>query len=246
MAAAIHMSRTGTDDVRQRSGWLIPIAVFVVTAGLSALFLLYYLAPAPTALIEDRAVPTAITDPVPLRVGKLALTIPANYVMYQSARNGGRQAKIELYATYPDFHGYTDGDAQTFAGNAADSPVIYMLVRKDELNLSEEQKFQRIYLNYVANTQGVAGPFGLTQYAFRDDSGYRGQDLFIGQGDKAPMVFICARFSMQVQSPNCWRDMRLAKGVSLTYRFKRANLSHWREIAAGVDTLMRSFIARAK
>jgi len=240
------MSRSDTDDVRQRSGWLIPIAVFVVTAGLSALFLLYYLAPAPTALIEDHAVPTALTDPVSLRVGKLALTIPANYVMYQSARSGGRQPKVELYATYPDFHGYTSGDAQTFAGNAADSPVVYMLVRKDELNLTEEQKFQRIYVNYLASPQGMAGPFGLTQYAFRDDSGYRGQDLFIGEGDHGPMAFICARFSMQVQSPNCWRDMRLGKGASLTYRFKRANLGHWREIAAGVDTLMHSFTTRAK
>ena len=40
--------------------------------------------------------------------------------------------------------------------------------------------------------------------------------------------------------------MHLAKGVALTYRFKRANLSHWREIASGVDTLMQSFISRAK
>ncbi|HUJ04412.1 MAG TPA: hypothetical protein VLW75_12290 [Rhizomicrobium sp.] len=246
MAASIPMSRSDTDDVRQRSGWLIPIAVFVVTAGLSALFLLYYLAPAPTSLIEDRAVPTAVTDPVSLQVGKLSLVIPANYVMYRRARNGGKQEKIEIYATYPDFHGYTDSDAQTFAGNAADSPVVYMLVRKDGLNLSEQQKFQRIYLNYLANSQGASGPFGLTQYAFRDDSGYRGQDLFTGQGDHGQMVFICARFSMQVQSPNCWRDMRLAKGVSVSYRFKRANLSHWREIAAGVDQLMRSFVARAK
>lgn len=246
MAAAIHMSRSETDDVRQRSGWLIPIAVFVVTAGLSALFLLYYLAPAPTSLIEDRAVPTARADAISLHVGRLSLTIPANYIMYQSARNGGKKSKLDLYATYPDFHGYTSADAQTFAGNAADSPVVYILVRQDELNLSEQQKFQRIYVNYLANTQGTTGPFGLTQYAFRDDSGYRGQDLFIGESEKGPMAFICARFSMQVQSPNCWRDMRLKKDVSLTYRFKRANLSHWREIASGVDTLMQSFMTRPK
>ena len=171
MAASIHMSGSETDDVRQRSGWLIPIAVFVVTAGLSALFLLYYLAPAPTSFIEDHPVPTSITDPISFKVGKLALTIPANYVMYQSARNGGEQEKIEIYATYPDFHGYTEADSQTFAGNGSDSPVVYMLIRRDDLNISEDQKFQRIYLNYVVNTEGTQGPFGLTQYAFRDDFG---------------------------------------------------------------------------
>lgn len=247
MAASAHMSRSNTDDgVRQRSGWLIPIAVFVVTAGLSALFLLYYLAPAPNSFIEEHPVPTGMSDAVSFEIGTLNLVVPANYTLYKSARAGGRRKALEIYATYPDFHGYTDADAQTFIGNSSDSPVIYMLVRQDDLNFSEEQKFKRIYLNYVSDTRGKPGPFGLTQYAFRDDSGYRGQDLFIGEGDKGPMVFVCTRFSLQVQSPNCWRDMRLRKGVSVTYRFKRANLGHWREITAGVEGLLQSFIARAK
>jgi hypothetical protein len=241
------MSRNDIDDgVKQRSGWLIPIAVFVVTAGLSALFLLYYLAPAPTSLIEEHASPTSQSDGVAISVGKLALKVPANYILYRSARSGGARKTLELYATYPDFHGFTDGDAQTFAGNASDSPVIYMLIREDQINITEEQKLQRIYLNYVADPAGKPGPFGLTQYAFRDDSGYRGEDLFVGQDAKGPIVMRCVRFSQNVQSPSCLRDTRMAHGISLTYRFKRANLGHWREIAGGVDALLRSFMVRAK
>lgn len=239
------MSRSDIDDgVRQRSGWLIPIAVFVVTAGLSALFLLYYLAPAPNSLIEEHPSPTSRTDAVSISVGKLTLKVPANYILYRSARSGGVRKTLELYATYPDFHGFTDESAQIFAGNATDSPVIYMLIREDQIIISEEQKLQRIYLNYVADPVGKPGPFGLTQYAFRDDSGYRGEDLFVGQGAKGPIVMRCVRFSQSVQSPSCLRDTRLAHGVSLTYRFKRANLGRWREIAGGVDTLLRSFMAK--
>ena len=43
------------DGVRQRSGWLIPLGVFLVTFALSALFLLFYLAPTPPSFFEERA-----------------------------------------------------------------------------------------------------------------------------------------------------------------------------------------------
>jgi hypothetical protein len=51
------------------------------------------------------------------------------------------------------------------------------------------------------------------------------------------------RFSPQVPSPSCLRDLRLGNGVTLSYRFKRANLGRWQEIAQGVDKLVRSFRA---
>jgi hypothetical protein len=35
--------------------------------------------------------------------------------------------------------------------------------------------------------------------------------------------------------------MRLGRGVSMFYRFKRAHLANWREIADSMDTLIASF-----
>jgi len=239
-------NQTRDDDVRQHSGWLIPIVVFVVTAGLSALFLLFYLVPAPTSFIEEHPAPTSRTDPVPLTVGKLKMTVPANYIVYRSARTGGTRKELALFTTYPDFRGYTESEAQTFASNAADAPVIYILIREERLNLSEEERLNRIYRTYVAEPAGKPGPFDLTQYAFRDDSGYRGEDLFVGDMAGKMVVFRCVRFSMEVPSPSCLRDRRLVKGVAMTYRFKRANLGSWRDIAQGVDTLIGGFVERAK
>src|ERR1700679_1409398 len=117
------------DTVKQRSGWLIPISVFVVTAALSALFLLYYLAPPPTSFIEQHPSPTSRTDPIAVSVNKASFTIPANYMIYSSARSGGVRKDLSLWALFPNFHGYTDWESSTFAGNGADSPVIYMLIR---------------------------------------------------------------------------------------------------------------------
>lgn len=249
MATLIRMSRNNQnrdDDVRQHSGWLIPFVVFVVTAGLSALFLLFYLAPAPTSFIEEHPAPTVRTDPVSLQIGALKLTIPANYIVFRSARQGGVRKDIALSALLPDFRGYSAGEAQVFADNSADSPVVYILIRDEQLNLSEAERLKRIYANYVTDAAGKPGPFGLTQYNFRDDSGYRGEDLFVGQINGALVVMRCWRFSQEVPSPGCLRDQRFSRSVAMTYRFKRANLGQWREIATGIETLVAGFRARAK
>jgi hypothetical protein len=238
------MSRAGDDyekGAKGHSGWLIPMAVFLMTAALSALVLLYYLAPAPTSFIGERPAPTSGTAPVALTVGGLTFTVPANYLVYRSTRQGGEREEVALFAALPDLRGYRESDAHSFTGNPQDSPVIYMLIREEPVNLTEAEKLQRIYLAYVGNPKGEPGPFGLTQYAFRDDSGYRGEDLLVGHLDGRLVVLRCVRLSERVPSPSCLRDLRLAKHVGLSYRFKRAQLSRWREIAAGVDRLIRSF-----
>ena len=245
MNATARMSAEDNDaTVKQRSGWLIPIAVFAVTAGLSAIVLLFYLAPTPTSFIEEHAAPVSRTDPVSFTISKMKFTAPANYIMYASARQGGAQEKVALFTTIPDFQGYSDANAADFSGNAVDSPVIFLLLREEKFKISEAERLQRIYLGYVTDPAGKPGPFGLTQYTFRDDSGYQGEDLFVGQDDGKPVVLRCVRFSVQVQSPSCLRDERLGHDVALTYRFKRAHLGHWQEIIHGVDKLIHSFATK--
>lgn len=249
MSTLIRMSRSNQnrdEDVRQHSGWLIPFVVFVVTAGLSALFLLFYLVPAPTSFIEEHPAPTPRTEAVSLQLGTLKLAIPANYIVYRSARQGGTRKDIALFTLLPDFRGYSTDEAQTFGDNSADSPVVYILVREEQLNLNEAERLKRIYMNYVTDPAGKRGPFGLTQYTFRDDSGYRGEDLFVGQRRDSLVVMRCWRFSQDVPSPGCLRDQRLTRNVAMTYRFKRANLGQWREIADGVNALIAGFENRAK
>ncbi len=246
--AAEAMSRAGDEyeqGARRHSGWLIPAAVFLVTAALSAGFLLYYLAPAPTSFIEEHPAPTSRVNSVALTVGGRHFTIPANYLPYRSTRQGGERKEVALYAALPDFRGYNDAEAHTFAGNLPDSPVVYMLLRDERINLTEVERLRRIYSGYVAESKGRPGPFGLTEYAFRDDSGYRGEDLFVGELGGKLIVLRCVRLSQNVPSPSCLRDVRLTKNVGLSYRFKRSQLSRWREIALGVQSLIHSFMEKA-
>jgi hypothetical protein len=241
------MSYSDTDGtIRKRSGWLIPLGVFLVTLALSALVLLYYLAPNAPNFLEEQVSPTSRTDIVPLRVQDLKLWIPANYLQYESSRQGGAQKDIALFALLPEMTGWSNWEASTFAGNPADSPVTYMLIREERLNLTETDRLSRIYLAYVTDAKGQPGPFGLTQYAFRENSGYRNEDLFVGNTPVGPIVLRCVRFSPEVPSPSCLRDMPIAHNVALSYRFKRAHLAQWREIGQGISTLIATFKRQPK
>ena len=227
--------------IRKRSGWMIPLGVFLITFVLSALLLLYYLAPNAPNFLEEQVSPTARNDIVELRVHGLKLWIPANYLQHESSRRGGAQKDVSMFALLPDLAGWSGALAPSFLDNTAESSVVYLLIREERLNLTEADRLSRIYLAYVANAKGQPGPFGLTQYAFRDDTGYRSEDLFVGQTRSGPQLLRCARFTQQVPSPSCFRDTPIAHSVALSYRFKRAHLAKWREIGGAIANLVVKF-----
>ena len=235
------MSRSDDETVRKRSGWLIPLGVLVVTFLLSAMFLLLYLAPSAPSLFEEQISPTSRTDIIRLRVHGHAFYIPANYLEYQSSRQGGDRREIALFALLPDMSGWSNWEAGSFSSNAPDAQVIYLLIRDERLGITESERLRRVYLGYVTDARGRPGPYGLKQFEFREDSGYHDEDLYVGETARGLMVLRCVRMGADVPSPSCLRDMLIAPGVSLSYRFKRSHLSEWREIGDGVDRMIASF-----
>ncbi len=221
------------------SGWLIPFAFAFVILLLSGLFLGWYLRPGP----KTAAAPTGKSDIVRLTVRGAAFAIPANYIENAAARAGGEQDSLALAALFPSWRGYSDADARLFQGNAPDSPVIHLSLRRDANNLDAVARLNRIYMPYIDGQ--TAGPFGLTQYRFRADSGYEQNDLFAGQGDDGLLLLLCERAGNEIPSPSCVAvDRPLAKNLSVSWRFKRAYLARWREMAGGAQALIGRFAAR--
>ena len=231
------MSEEG--EIHQHSGWLIPLTVVVVVVLLCAALMIYYLRPFAlnrngTAPFRDSRASSAI---VPLTVSGLRLRVPLRY-MESGDRTAGPKATAALAAALPDMRGYSQTEAQLFAGNAPDSPLVHLLIRAAPNGLVGDDRLQRIYMPYIANPMGEAGPFGLTHYAFRLHTGYGRDDLYAGNG----LLLLCERPAQDIPSPNCLAiDRPIAPGVSLSYRFKRAQLSSWRAINAGVDRLVAEF-----
>jgi hypothetical protein len=233
------MSSTGKkEEVHRHSGWLIPLAFFFTILLLSGLFLGWYLRPGPRA----PAAPTDQSTLVQVMVRGTPFLIPANYIESSAARAGGEMDSLALAFLFPSWHGYSEGQARLFTGNAPDSPVIRLSLRGDANYLDERARLERIYMPYIRDPKGSAAPFGLTQYAFASNTGYERDDLFAGENDKGLVLLLCERASAELPSPNCLAiDRPLAKNLSFSYRFKRGYLARWREMSAGVDGLIVKF-----
>ena len=227
-------------EIHQHSGWLIPLGLAVVILVLCGLVLLYDLRPA--ALFRN-STPSADASLVNISVRGVHFAVPGNYLESRATRRGGDLDVLTLSAVLPDLRGYSAADAGLFVSNTADSPVVHLILRGDTNGLSAADRLTRIYLPYVADPKGAPDQFGLTRYTFRYDTGYELNDLYAGNSDAGLLLLLCERPAQDLPSPNCLAiDRPVAAGVTLSYRFKRAQLSNWRQIDTGVDRLVAGFM----
>jgi hypothetical protein len=223
--------------IHRHSGWFIPLGFGLTVLLLCGLFLLWYLRPG-----QRESALTGDITPVNLSVHELKLAVPANHIETASARAGGAQSMLTLFALLPDMRGYSRADAQRFTGNAPDSPVIHLVLRGDPNSMDASTRLRRIYLPDAVTTAGRPGPFGLIRYEFRPGSVHSGDDLFTGDTDSGPVLLLCERALPDLPSPNCLATANPpARNLSLSYRFKRAYLPNWHQIAEDVDRLMKQF-----
>jgi len=183
--------------------------------------------------------------PVRLNMAGLRLTVPANYLDSKTARSGGEQTAVTLAALLPDMRGYSAADARLFQGNAPDSPLVRLFFKAGEREMTAAERLQRIYGPYLADGKRREDGFGLMKYSFRPDSGYSGSDLFVGNEGGRTLMFLCERADPQLSSPGCLATgQTVASNVSFSWRFKRAYLARWQELAANVDRLLVRVTAR--
>jgi len=231
---------------REYSGWLIPLAVFIVTAVLAALFLVYYFAPSPQQFTRTRPAPTDSSELIMLSIGNTGFHIPSNYILFSADRSGGQLEELSLIALFPGLQGYTLADAQEFNSNTPDSRVIYMGVRKERVALTQEEKFARVYRPLIVKDGGTPTSSGAKQYIFHEDSGYRDEELYVREGQNGTMLIRCTRPALEVPSPNCLGDISLGDGLTVTYRFKRAHVAQWQDIEASTRALLGAFMVKSR
>lgn len=222
------------EEIRSHSGWWIPAAFLVALLLLAGLILGWDLRPGPKSQLSSASALVRLT------LGRISFAIPANYIENPQKRAGGEMDSLVLVARFPDWSGYSPGQARLFGGNAPDSPLVRISLRGDANGLTARDRLDRIYRPYLAGSK--PGPFGLIRYAFVPGSGYGDAEMFAGDRGNELFLFLCERTSPQFPSPNCASvDRTMAPGLNYSYRFKRAYLGRWPEIAAGVDALLAKF-----
>lgn len=170
----------------------------------------------------------------PITVGGVLFNVPADAIRARLQRRSGAQDRIDLAFAYPAL---TPPELQKHVSveTAEETPVIVdrlllsIAVRGNEL--SPEERVQTIYPRYV-EAQSTSQD-GLIARAFLESSPYRNEDLFVSDDPR-----FAARCTRDDLTAGICLSQRRIEGVDMTFRFPRAWLSQWRDVAAAMDRLV--------
>jgi len=243
MARAHRKPQQAAGDIVERPPWLIPLLITCGVIAFAALFLWYYVGPSAEELLGRAPEATASAELVQVRIGDVAMAVPASYTRYASTRQGGAFERLDLHALLPELDPFTPSTRVEFDRSDPLSPVLHMRIEQTTSVLAAQRRLELIYLPAATDPEGEPGPYGLRHYVFGDDTGLRGQDMYVGDGPAgAPAILVCTRTAPLVW---CRRDILLSETVVLRYRYKRAHLEQWKQIDNQALALIASFRAQA-
>lgn len=244
------MSNTGGfggEEFREESSWRYPLAIFIATLVLCAVFLYTYVGPTAEDLTGNAPSPSISEEAVRFTVGGVAFAVPANHTVYPRDRRGGARDEVSLYALWPTLSGYTPARREDFIENPDDTRRIDIVLTVRTSVFTEEERIDTLFMPQVSDKRGVRTPHQLTKFAFREQradvavptNGYALTDLFLGKSaDDRAVALFCYVESAELKSKGCWREYELNDAVTVTYSFKRPYLPEWRAI----DERVRAFV----
>ena len=216
-AAAIHRSH------------LVP---FAVTGGvcLTALLVVAYLL-WPTWDVEKP------TDPshLPMLIGNLPFNVPTKAIRVKLQKRTGPQERVDLNFLYPSLDAPEARPhiiADAIDENRVEIDRIFLSVAAHHDALAPDERVRTIYPRYLdSNPARVTD--GLSVRPFRDNTPYASEDLVYSSSPQ-----IVARCTRDGSTPGMCLSERRINGADLTFRFPRAWLTQWRDVASAMDQLV--------
>jgi hypothetical protein len=214
---------------KPRRGDLIPMAVsgVIVTAAVALVAYLLW----PTWGSD------ASKDPgrLPVSVGATLFNVPAHAFRMKVQKHSGPQERIDLSFLYPSLTA-PDGPPKHLSADAVEETVkpidrIFLSISAHHDAMAPDVRLRTIYPRYL---DPIASPTqdGLVVRAFRDGSPYSNEDLF--SADPPNLVARCSRDAL---TPGMCLSERRIGGADLTFRFPRAWMTQWRDVAGAIDRL---------
>jgi hypothetical protein len=207
-----------------------PLALFLIAGAAAVSYVGYVLWPRwPDA-------PVAIDAPaLPIVVAGTAFNIEPAAIRMRVQRHPGTQDRVDLAYVWPTL-APPDPAEKTAAPGTPIEPIerLFLTIEGSDGVMPPIERAETIYPRYLV-AEPVAGPEGLTLRGFRKDTPYAGEELAFESN--APQHFLarCSRHGV-VGSGSCLLEKRIGE-ASLTFRFPRAWLENWRQVAKGIDTL---------
>jgi hypothetical protein len=178
----------------------------------------------------------AASDPsrLPVSVGATLFNVPVHAFRIKVQKHSGPQERLDLGFLYPSLEA-PEAPRHVSAATIEDAvqPIdrIFLSIAAHHDVLAPDTRLRTIYPRYLGETSSSLDD-GLTVRAFRDASPYSGEDLFVAE---APQL--AARCTRDAATPGMCLSERRIGGADLTFRFPRAWLAQWRDVAGAMDRL---------
>jgi hypothetical protein len=212
-----------------RRGRGVPIVLASLLTAASIALIVYLLWP--TWRPETGSAP----DRTPISIGGALFNVPARAFRVKYQKHSGPQERVDLSFDYPsleppDRPRHVSGDSLAEVGQPIDRIFLSIAAHHDAL--APDARLRTIYPRYLLQTAAPAQD-GLTQRAFRDGTPYAGEDLVTASAPE-----LAARCSRDGATPGMCLSERRIGGADLTFRFPRAWLGQWRDVAAAIERLI--------
>jgi|SRR5579883_312923 len=203
---------------------LLVCAIAVGAIGLVA-YLLW-----PTWEIDSASGPARL----PVSIGSTLFNVPTASIRMKIQHRSGPQERIDLSFAYPSL----DPPETLRHASAADAdeamrPIdrIFLSIAAHHDSLAPDIRVRTIFPRYLEQASAIEDD-GLTMRAFRDNTPYHGEDLFYGNAAN-----LTARCTREGATPGMCLSERRIEGADLTFRFPRAWLAQWRQVADAMNRL---------
>jgi hypothetical protein len=221
------LSRSSARDWYNRNH-VIPIMVAsAITAGAIALvaYLLW-----PTWGAEGSSSP----ERLPVSIGGTLFNVPSAAIRMKIQRHSGPQERIDLSFAFPSLEPpeaakHVSADAVEEAMQPIDR--IFLSIAAHHNSLAPDMRLRTIYPRYLEQAS-TPGQDGLTMRAFRNNSPYGNEDMFL-----ANTPGLTARCTRDTTTPGMCLSERRIDGADLTFRFPRSWLAQWRDVSDAMDRL---------
>lgn len=177
-----------------------------------------------------------VDDPsrLPISIGNTLFNVPTKAIRVKMQKRTGPQERVDLNLLYPSLQppeAPRHVSADTVEDNLPDIDRIFVSITAHHDALSPDDRTRTIYPRYFDPTSGSLQD-GLSIRPFRDNTPYANEDLVYAGSPQ-----IIARCTRDGKTPGMCLSERRIEGADLTFRFPRAWLVKWRDVANAMDQI---------
>jgi len=164
-------------------------------------------------------------------IGNNVIAAPANTIRFERQRHDGVATRLDLYLRWPQLDGYTNAARDDFNNTNGARNILFLSFEERMMSRDMSGRLEPIYGPMLVRP-GLAGPGGLTLYAFTEKSGYLDEVLAVAaENTGEAFVARCLAGESATESlAPCERDIHVGDILSLTYRFPRELLGDWQRL----------------